>query len=67
MITQNDWVVQVAPENKAFFDALKGQKKTFALEDDGTRQMDGYVLSTEQHTHNMGKPQVQVQIRRQGW
>ena len=65
MLSQNDWVVQVAPEHEPFFNSIKGQNKSFTL-DDG-QSLNGSVIKVEPHRFNQNKPQVQVQIRRAGY
>ncbi|MBK9145150.1 MAG: hypothetical protein IPM23_21875 [Candidatus Melainabacteria bacterium] len=69
VVQQSDWIVQTSPEHQGFFESIKGEEKTFDLDDDQRFTMKGYVLETSVHTHNTAKqntPQLQVQIRRAG-
>lgn len=67
VVMQNDWIVQVSTEHSAYFNSIKGKVKLFRLEVEGNHSLEGYVLSTETHKHNLGKPQLQIQIRRSGY
>lgn len=67
VVTINDWIIQVSPSDHKFFQSLNGDHAFVLNTEESSDTITGYVLKSELHKFNRGIPQVQVQIRRQGW